>query len=555
MLRFLTWVWGGIRALLGLILPLFSSVQVSRLARVVWIVVHVVLVVAIVVGLHLLNAWQGLHLNVPTAPEWLRKNYLPVLFLLVYVLCWLSWWLWKLLVSEEEEGRFPDIDEAWSAALAALARARGDLRDLPMFLVLGQPQEDDETCFQAAQLQLTLRGAPGASAPVRLYASAEGLFVTCPTASVLSHVAGWLAGKSPPGTVTQSMAEVEELEESKTLTPEMATMMPGGGGGGDGHLVEMQSMIVQAERERRKLTPSERREMRRLHRKSTAARSARLSATALETQAARLRHVCRLLVRDRRPRCGVNGILVLLPFAATDTAQDATDCGDGCQRDLKVARAALGVHCPVVAVVCDMESAPGFTAFVERFTPPERRRRMGQRCPLVPGYTAAEGNGAEGVASAGAMYRSLSAWLCKGFMRQWIYQKSQLEKPGGMELSEAMDTNSNLFLLLHEMIQRQEHLAIILEGGFSHYAPENRLLFGGCYLAATGGGDARPYQAFMAGVIERLMEAQDVVLWTEEVRREEARLQGWINLGWTVLVLLLVLGSVALGYVIYNRPG
>src|SRR5262249_31570236 len=156
-----------------------------------------------------------------------------------------------------------------------------------------QPQDDDETIFQSAQLQLTLRGAPGASAPVRLYASAEGLFVTCPNASVLSNFAGWLAGKSAPGTAGQSAAEIEEVGESKTLTTGMATMMPsGGGGGGDGHLVEMQSMLVQADRERRGLTPAERREMRRLHRRSTAARTARLGATVLETQAARLRHLC-----------------------------------------------------------------------------------------------------------------------------------------------------------------------------------------------------------------------------------------------------------------------
>jgi hypothetical protein len=256
----------------------------------------------------------------------------------------------------------------------------------------------------------------------------------------------------------------------------------------------------------------------------------------IDEQTARLRHLCRLMARDRSPRCALNGILVLIPFAATDSLQDATDTADAISRDLTAARAVLGVHCPVLSVVCDMESAPGFSEFVEQFSEKERLRRMGQRCPLVPGVPAGKGS-AEAVEG---MLRALAGWVCTTFMRQWIYQKCQLEKPG-QGLEGVFATNSGLFLLLQALHERQGLLGKLLEMGFSRYAPADRLLFGGCYLAATGKGEDREEpQAFMVGVVERLIEGQSCVYWTDEVRQREAGLQSWVNTGWTILVVLLL---------------
>src|SRR5262249_39158888 len=45
----------------------------------------------------------------------------------------------------------------------------------------------------------------------------------------------------------------------------------------------------------------------------------------VDVQTQRLRQVCRTLFRDRQPYCPVNGILVLVPLAATATAEDASE--------------------------------------------------------------------------------------------------------------------------------------------------------------------------------------------------------------------------------------
>ena len=110
----------------------------------------------------------------------------------------------------------------------------------------------------------------------------------------------------------------------------------------------------------------------------TAARKATLSLpnrpAEMERLTGRLQHLCRLIARDRRPYCPLNGVLVLIPFAATDSDQQATTTSTLCRSDLATARAALRVYCPVLALLCDLENAPGFREFVKRF-PAEQRQR------------------------------------------------------------------------------------------------------------------------------------------------------------------------------------
>src|SRR5262249_38059615 len=99
---------------------------------------------------------------------------------------------------------------------------------------------------------------------------------------------------------------------------------------------------------------------------------------------ARLKHLCRLIARDRYPSCPVNGLLVLIPFAATESRDAADQTGEVCRQELTVARQALQVHCPLFALVCDLERIEGFREFEERFPPADRQRRMGRSFPLRP---------------------------------------------------------------------------------------------------------------------------------------------------------------------------
>src|SRR5207247_385369 len=108
------------------------------------------------------------------------------------------------------------------------------------------------------------------------------------------------------------------------------------------------------------------------------------NAPEVELLTARLRYLCRLIVRDRKPYCPINGLMVLVPFGAMDTDDDANQTGTICQLDLQTARRAFQVNCPAFVLVCDLESAGGFKEFMERFPTEQRQRRLGQRLPLAP---------------------------------------------------------------------------------------------------------------------------------------------------------------------------
>src|SRR4051812_17715686 len=106
------WVWSGLKALGALAFPMFAGARAlggpGPLAR---RVLHVLTVVLILVALGVANVVFGLdrYLRVPLAPlTWLREVWLPILFLLIYSLCWIGWYLWRLLGPDQELSEFPD---------------------------------------------------------------------------------------------------------------------------------------------------------------------------------------------------------------------------------------------------------------------------------------------------------------------------------------------------------------------------------------------------------------------------------------------------------------
>src|SRR5206468_3478688 len=63
---------------------------------------------------------------------------------------------------------------------------------------------------------------------------------------------------------------------------------------------------------------------------------------------ARLRHLCRLIIRDRKGFCPINGVLVTLPIGV-DARPDLADLSDACRKDLAAVFDALRMRCPVLA--------------------------------------------------------------------------------------------------------------------------------------------------------------------------------------------------------------
>ncbi|MFL5246141.1 MAG: type VI secretion protein IcmF/TssM N-terminal domain-containing protein [Gemmataceae bacterium] len=542
----LNWLGMLIKKLVGIIFPIFAQARKSKGLSVGlrW-VLHFILLAAVVGGLLYVN--QSLHVPgwIPGSFRFLAKGWLPILFLLVYVLAWVGWWLWKLLAAEDEMTDFPDIDQAWDAAVGALDQAGIRLAEAPLFLILGQPAQDEKALFQASLLQLQVKHAPPwPNAPLHVYANRDAIFVTCAGASLLGRHAAILAGKAATEEALAPSGGTGGGEEDAlmaTLRPETAPAA----------VRNIREIMKIAEREGRPLTEAEKREIRAIERRDSARPSLLKNLDEVELQTARLKHLSRLMLRDRHPYCPVNGILVLVPFAGTDGEQEAVDTGDIVRRDLATARQALKVHCPVFGLVSDLEGAPGFSAFVERFTAKERLQRVGQRCPLLPDLRqfGDTGDGDPNRAHA-SMLDSLSSWVCNAVVAGWVYKKFQVEKQPQDKTPVIVRDNAWLFLFLDQLRERQKRLGTILTRGIAAGADEP-ILFGGCYLAGTG-ADVDKEQAFVAGVFRRLIDEQDYVSWTDEALAEEAACSRWVGLGYTFILVLVVGSLAALGYAFFG---
>src|SRR6516225_749755 len=150
---FLAAIWNGFRQLLGLILPFFSKARdLKGMGPQLRRVLHIILLIAILAVLAFLNRYLDFGTIVRSTNPYLRDYLLPLLFLLVYVIMWLGWWLWKLLQPQEEASIFPDIDDAWGDAVKALEQGNIDITEVPLFLVVGKPAVPEDAMFGAAHL-------------------------------------------------------------------------------------------------------------------------------------------------------------------------------------------------------------------------------------------------------------------------------------------------------------------------------------------------------------------------------------------------------------------
>jgi hypothetical protein len=529
----LTSLWNGLTNLVGLVLPFFGQARTMwGFGPVVRWVLHVVLVVAIVVGLYFLNNALGIPILIRLPSEIIKKGWLPILFLLLYAFCWLAWWLWKLLVSEEPTTAFPDIDAAWAEAREALGNKGIDLTKVPLFLVLGRPKGSEAAMMRGAQLRLIVQEAPARNdAPLHVYANHEGMYVTCAGASLLGRQATLLAG-----------ADGEEGDGAQ----------PSHQGDGDGDegdpfqtqkLTDQQKLIVdlirRAKEDGRELTEEEQQQIR-IWGKLPARklRSVLTDQDNADRLTARLEHLCRLIVRDRRPYCPVNGILVLVPFAGTDSDEDAKELATVCSRDLSAARRTFQVHCPAFTLVCDLETCPGFRTFLDSLPQGNRQRRVGQRFPLMPDL--------KGDLLLEAVDGSVQ-WVCHSFFPHWVYGLFRLESSARDDAAKIVAGNVQLYKLLSQLRDRQKPLSHILRHGLA-LDPKGPPLFGGCYFAGTGDGDAARDQVFLAGVFRRLIDSQNYVSWTEDALNQEVEQQRWTRWGYFLLGGFIALLLVGLGY-------
>lgn len=408
----------------------------------------------------------------------LNSFWIPLLALSLYFMCWLGWWFWLALrVDTGPTSAFPDIDAAWGEATEELARTGVLLQDVPVYLILGQSAAGETALFQSAGLNVN-QFPPDPLAPLHLVASPDAVFVTCPGASCLGLLTATSAEAPGPA------AESEVSDEGPDLDSRL----------GVGLRRWVDAIFGHAEAPDPRLT------------------SARRRTIEVQPLKARLAHLCRLIARDRGGFCPINGVLVLIPAAVTDPHGDAEGFIRCCRADLSVVLEVLGIRCPTLALVCDMERLPGFTEAVAHLPPGQTSRRIGQRFPLVTNLRPEE---------VGTVIEEGIDWVSRSLFPNMIYSLFRLEAPGREDVEGVVFENSELFRLIAEIRARRKRLAQILVACFAASSREH-LLFGGCYFGGTG-SDTASSQAFVSGVFARLIQDQDHVTWSESALRDDAR--------------------------------
>jgi hypothetical protein len=517
MLKLITKLFAFLKSMFVLAFPMFSRASTAAgggdsPAR--WMA-RIALVAVVLLILWLINQSERFGLpSAITAPS-IARIWLPLFVLCLYLMLWLGWWLYRVLNQDiaPVASEFPDIDRAWGQALDALNRADIQLDSAPLFLVLGWPSSSEDTFFHAAGIRGPVKQVPNdPGEPLHVTANRDGIWLTCRGASLLGQV------KSAGAGGTQGSGE----ETLSTLTEEPAdpfkTMGVGQGGGETLRIEDFMANFKKTQESPR-----------------SAPRPKKVAEAAVHL--ARLKHLCRLIIRDRQGFCPVNSVLLVLPITAADSRNDLGELADACRKDLTTAFDVFRMRCPVLAMICGLETMPGFADLVERLPAEQVRKRMGQRFPLVPDLAAnAVPDQVESAVEsiAGSLFPSM------------VHAMFQVESPGGDAPEEVLRTNSQLFRFLDGILAKSERLARLVKDCLPTLRGEP-LMFGGCYFTGTG-RDSATEQAFVSGVLARMIkEDQDSVTWTEETIAEDAgalRLARVFRVSFSLVIALGVLTAV-----------
>lgn len=498
-----------------------------RAARVLMIVLHVVIVLAIIAGLWYVNHRYQVGRELLSPFPVLHTIWLPLLFVLLYAGAWLGYYFFRLLL-DSRSGEFPDIETAWTEALAALDRAGIDPSEAPIFLVIGKPKTTTADFFSATQLPFTVRSEPRrADAPIRVYANRESIFVTCEGASVLAKFSDLL-------TTSQHLAALRA--KSPAASPKITDY-----GFQSVNLLDAGAVTVAPGEVSLPALPTTKPAA-----SETNAGSDWLPKPTLEAftgvpddeaqrQAARLRALGSLISDRRRPYCPLNGIVWLLPLGGTESQSIADQCAAACRADLAAVLDSLQVQCPAVAVLCDAQDLPGFSELLAGLPPTVAQERlMGRSFPLVPNVPPAE---------RASVFLSGITWMTKSLLPGVVYQRFGSEFEGNG--SRWSDANARMWLFTSEMTERRPHLARLLTQGFAD-EPGRPPMLAGAYVAGTG-PDARD-QAFAAGVVQQIVSLQNSVAWTPEAEAEEADYKRMTIVGY----LAIAIAVIAVGWLAYQ---
>jgi hypothetical protein len=532
MIKLISKPWAFLKSLIGLLFPMVCNTFPSlagdpgRPAR--WTARTFMLAIVLVI-LAMINhaSWFGITNRIIGNIGAVRDYWLPLFFLCLYAMIWLAWWLYRVLIGDIDPvtSEFPDIDDAWAEALKKMKSEEINPDEVPLFLVLGWPSSSEEAFFRSTGIRAQVKQYPhDPSNPLHVTANRHGIWVTCPGASVLGQV---------------NQMEPEESDRTASTIPG-DTANPYNTMGGLEPSDLQGTMNIQQILANFKHMPSQGRAASALGLRPRVDR---------ELHEARLKHLCRLIARDRHGFCPVNGVLLLLPIGAAEPRSNPEEIVRACKTDLAAAFGVFRMRCPVLMLICGLEEVPGFHELVKNLPPEVRKKRIGQRFPLVP--QLAPGDVPDQVESS-------VEFTATSLFPSMVQTQFQVEGTSGENTEAVFQVNSQLFRFMTGILERRERLARLVKDCLP-VLPGQPLMFGGCYFAATG-NDSDTQQAFAPGVLSRMIDKQeqDSVTWTTQTLADDAsawRRARFLRMFFVFVITLIVLYAVYLIVPIFLGKG
>jgi hypothetical protein len=401
---------------------------------------------------------------------------LTALIPLLVFLC-LRWWLTPVRSSEE------DLDSAWSLGVEALTRRGVALGDRPLILVLGSTG----AIWEQALFDHQIAGFPQLSPLLKQRKLALQWYLAPEVIVVAARQVGCLgalnARLAPRFDLPDDDARERPLPRA-AAGPRAPETPPADS------LDVAQSLPLEVSRR----------------------------------QGNRIAFLGELLRGARSPRCGLNGVLTLVPFPDVCYLTNRAEAhGAAIRDDLRALSCNLDLRFPVVCLLTEIQRESGF---------PEVMRRTGSEATAIGRLGRRYDLGL----LAGRTELERFARILRNELEVRIYRLfghiDVLKRPG----------NRDLFgLLCRTRSQIARPLTQLLTTAFSELPSERPeeipFYFAGCYVAATGRESDQ--RAFGPALLPRLLESQDHVEWTRAGLARGRSHRRWQVLGGLAFVLLL----------------
>lgn len=432
----------------------------------------------------------------------IRDYWAAILFIACYVFVRSLLTLIKAF-SGQDDGSLADFEMVWNEGVDALAAAGLDLRSLPVFLLVGLREEDEQNFLASARFSPSCVSPPeDVASPLRFFANREAVFVSCSGASAISAQAE-VAASRPPAAVISARVNDEHTwtgDEIQRHSDAEATWEPD------------QFEDVNTEHLSNPALPPP--------------TPALVDEEELLRRSGRLQHLCRLVSRTRAPFCPINGALVLIPIAWGETGGPAeARFAERVEQDLRILHAGLRLQFPVVCLFTGLQYQGDIRELIKRVREAE---------PAFVPNVRAGAHFPQGL----PLNRENGAWVIdKGldWFRMWIYA-SYTDQP-------SHSTNPQIYRFYCRLHGLRSGLIALVERGFGPLITREPVRLCGCYFCSIS--EKPKEQAFVKGVIRKLIDEQDNVAYPK-ARIARDRMYGVLGLACCLLIAVLACTDVAL---------